>query len=234
MRGALSIIEMYKHVLFSVLAANIYPVIGIFFLGWDPWFVLFLYWAETIIIGIMSILKISAVSLWNRRVLRAVITAFAFCVHYGLFIFVQGIILAGFFNLTRDIDNVFLYLLREIFDFSSVQGFFQSTFSGFVLLFLSYIYQFFTEFIAKREYQTTDTKKLIFAPYKRVFILDFTLLIGGGIIAFLSNITPGSLKIMFLVFIIIKIASDLLAFAGEKPKALHSAPAALKAEGPYV
>ncbi len=44
----------------ALIAANLLPLLGVIFLGWDAFAILLLYWAENVVIGAINVLKIIA------------------------------------------------------------------------------------------------------------------------------------------------------------------------------
>ena len=43
--------------LIFIIAANSIPIIGVIFLKWNPFMILFIYWGESLIIGFFNLLK---------------------------------------------------------------------------------------------------------------------------------------------------------------------------------
>ncbi|MBU0744172.1 MAG: hypothetical protein KKE11_02220, partial [Gammaproteobacteria bacterium] len=85
--------------IYFLLAANAVPLVGVLFFGWDLIDVLFLYWAETVIIGFYSLLKI-LLAKDNDQGLRLILAKFMrvlgcafFIIHFGGFIAVIGVAL---------------------------------------------------------------------------------------------------------------------------------------------
>ena len=92
----------------ALVAANLVPLIGVLFLGWNVWNVLVVYWLENGIVGVFNVLKMARAegpvdgvesgagsgATLNGRPLtgtgKGALIPF-FIVHYGLFWFVHGI-----------------------------------------------------------------------------------------------------------------------------------------------
>ena len=64
-----------------MLLANIPPIIGVLFFDWDPFAVVSLYWAETLIIGFYAILKIISAPERQIRLTHKLI-GIPTCLHY--------------------------------------------------------------------------------------------------------------------------------------------------------
>ena len=52
----------YKSSSFALIAANCLPLFGVLFFGWDTFSIIFLYWAENVVIGAINVLKMIACS----------------------------------------------------------------------------------------------------------------------------------------------------------------------------
>ena len=64
----------------ALVAANLIPLAGALFFGWDLGTIMLLYWAESAIIGLFNIGKMIAVGGWG-----AIFLCVFFCVHFGGF-----------------------------------------------------------------------------------------------------------------------------------------------------
>src|SRR3954454_1231163 len=47
----------YKTSAYVLIAANVLPLLGVLFLGWDTFSIVALYWSENVIIGAINVLK---------------------------------------------------------------------------------------------------------------------------------------------------------------------------------
>lgn len=83
--------------LLLLLAANAVPLFGSLFLGWSVGSILALYWAETAVIGALTVVKIlTAGERWSLAQLPArLFLALFFCFHFGLFLLVHGAFAGG-------------------------------------------------------------------------------------------------------------------------------------------
>src|SRR3954464_1834875 len=50
----------YKTSAYVLIAANVLPLLGVLFLGWDTFSIIALYWTENVIIGAINVLKMIA------------------------------------------------------------------------------------------------------------------------------------------------------------------------------
>lgn len=83
-----------------IVLLNLIPVAGVAFLGWDAGYILMLYWAENLVLGVMALIRI-----WTARgdgpgpqangVRGRLGLGCFFMVHYGIFCFGHGVFAAA-------------------------------------------------------------------------------------------------------------------------------------------
>src|SRR5437016_5532068 len=88
-----------------LLIANLMPLYGVWFEGWDPRQMFLVYCVETIIMGGYNVLKMIIVTLDRKKdvwetndskfLVRGWFFILFFIMHYGLFVFIQTSIFAG-------------------------------------------------------------------------------------------------------------------------------------------
>ena len=100
----------------ALVLANVAPLIGVFLLGWNAAAILLLYWAENLVIGFFSILKI-VLAKANPPVshLQKLIAVPFFCLHFGGFCGLHGAFLLFFLRI-GDADTAMFpkHLLNQI------------------------------------------------------------------------------------------------------------------------
>ena len=69
----------------SLIVANLVPLFGALLFGWSIGVIVILYWCETAVIGLYSILKLPYALRWE-----AVIAVPFFIIHFGFFLGVTG------------------------------------------------------------------------------------------------------------------------------------------------
>jgi hypothetical protein len=77
-------------------------------------------------------------------------------------------------------------------------------------LLLSHGVSFALNFLGQHEYQRTTMPRLMAAPYGRIVMMQFTLILGGGAVMWLKNPLPA-----LVLLIVLKVAADLRAHYGE-------------------
>jgi len=213
-----------------LIAANLLPVYGVWFLGWNAREVFMVYCMETVIVGLFTLIKmgiVTAFKKWDwwenngsRTKVHGVFHMLFFLVHYGFFVAIQ----------------MFLFSKTSIFDSSKDFGFFNflfsipSNFNGSSWIMLSsfvigYGYKNLTEFILTDEYKTASLTTVMFEPYIRIFIQQFTVIAGSFILLF----NAGNVFILFFalvkIFFLVAIDYEGLmkkAVADQASKTSHS------------
>lgn len=191
----------------SLIIANLIPLVGVAFWGWDLWTILALYWAENGIIGVFNVAKIllaegdpalpvdgadgSVKPLIGCG--RFAMASF-FLVHYGLFWLGHGVfvlyVLPAFSGTGIPFDGIAANLNLVLY--------------GAVGLAISHGISFWFNFIARGEYRRASSAQLMGAPYARVVVLHVTIIIGAFVSAFLGS-PVGAL----IVLVLLKTSLDL-------------------------
>ena len=200
--------------LISLLVANTVPLWGVFFLGWDAFLIVLLYWAENLIIGFYTILKIAFVKVprLNEHLAKLFVIPF-FIIHYGGFVGVHGLFILFLFGKSRNpplpVGNtwpcflVFVQLLLGV-----IRQMWLIVPDGMLLplaIFLaSHGVSFVHNFLIKGEYALTDPGKLMGQPYSRIVIMHIAILAG----AFLAAAFKSPLPIL-MVLIVLKTVLDV-------------------------
>jgi hypothetical protein len=138
-----------------------------------------------------------------------------FLIHYGGFTAVHGLFLLSFLNLA-DTDGmmdpgqepwplflVFVQLLLHVIHkiWSVMPG---GMLLPLIALAISHGVSYVYHFLLEGEAHRVRLKKLMRQPYSRIFVMHFTLLLGGIFVA-----RTGSPVMMLLALIVIKIVMDL-------------------------
>jgi hypothetical protein len=192
---------MKKYPLLSLVLANLVPVIGILFLGWDLFSVMFFYWLESAVIGIYNLPKMlmaqvseekdpdapRVTAIFTSTKITAVIF---FILHYGGFMLGHGFVIFAFFG-PVEISPLNVLL-------------------GVASLTISHGVSFKTNFIDQREYEKVNLSQQMFAPYPRIIILHLSIFA----VAFLVALA-GSTQIALIILVAVKIVIDLRAHIKE-------------------
>jgi hypothetical protein len=172
-----------------LIAANLAPLYGVLFLGWQVFPLLFLYWFENVIIGMFNLIKMATCKPKDPQTKKARIGAMLFfCIHYGLFTFVHGIFIFVVFGSEAEVLSLWNMGV------------------GWVALdlFLSHGISFAFNYVKGREFERTTLNKLMEEPYGRVVIMHLTIIGGGFLMAVLQSPVAG-----LIVLVLIKIVIDI-------------------------
>lgn len=210
------------------LASNFLPLLGIFFLGWDLTHLLFLYWAESAVIGLYHVLRIIRSSI--PETLKAFLTPF-FIIHFGgfmtghaIFLFVITFILSEQGLLDPSLEQANLLTTHVLLDpFSAPAIILAMVWPFLIAYFISHGFDFYQD--AKEE-QSADKEVvmgLLFSPYRRIFVMHLTIIFGIFAFVGLGMLFPfdglASTAIIPLVFLLIKTYVEFKqTFKPKKPK----------------
>jgi len=190
-----------------LIIANLIPVYGVWFQGWSATDAFIVYALETIIIGVMTLLKLLVMTLargkdtWynegtSTRV-GGLLFMFFFAVHYGLFVAVQ----TSIFSQSADIVPAGKGLLYFFFNwYTYINEDIAIMLSAFAV---SYLIRSFVPFIVKGEYKTISMMRVMFQPYGRIVVQQFTVILGSMFLVF------GWGKPFILVFALAKIFFEI-------------------------
>ncbi|MGD8342398.1 MAG: DUF6498-containing protein [Desulfobacterales bacterium] len=199
----------------ALMVANLVPLIGVVFLGWDAAAIVLLYWLENLIIGFFNIFRMLLVKVESRsRQFQKLFMIPFFCVHFGGFCAVHGVFLLVFFKIGSPDDAmadsgawlgplIFLQLLYGV-----VMQLWHSRPPGLewpaVGLFVSHGISFIKNFINGQQYLSLKMKDIMMRPYKRIILMHVAIIIGGVLIMKL-----GSPLALLCVLILLKIGLDI-------------------------
>jgi hypothetical protein len=185
----------------ALIIANLLPLAGAVFFGWNLGEVMVLYWAESGIIGFYNICKIAVISRWG-----ALIFGLFFLAHYGAFMSVHFLFIYMLFvKGPQDISGGNLAEVGQMF---------LSMWPALLALFISHGLSFFRNFVGRGEYRGRNIQKQMGEPYSRVVLMHLVIIFGGGLALILGSPTP-----VLLLVIVGKIAFDLRAHIRERARA---------------
>ena len=199
--------NLLKPSVLALLAANLYPVVGVVFLGWDAFYLLILFWMENLVIGFYNIIKMLLVSREYASRAARLSSALFFCVHYGMFTLVHGIFIFVVFGSSSgdasSKDTVTVW--QQVLNYQLLWGA--------LALFVSHGVSFFQNYIRAKEYQQSKLAELMEQPYGRVVILHLTIIFGGFLVMIF-----GSPVIGLIFLIVLKTVIDIRAHLKQHEK----------------
>jgi hypothetical protein len=199
----------------ALTVANLVPLVGVFFLGWDAAAIVLLYWIENLIVGFYNILRMLLLKVESRsKQFQKLFMIPFFCVHFGGFCAVHGFFLLAFFKIGSPDDAVanpaawmgpfvFLQLL-----YSVLMQLWHNRPPGLewpaVGLFVSHGISFIRNFINGQQYLSQKLGDIMIRPYKRIVLMHVAIIIGGLLVMKL-----GSPVALLCVLILLKIGIDI-------------------------
>lgn len=194
---------------FLLIAANLLPIWGVWFKGWDAKVMFLVYCLESVIVGLYNLLQMWLVTLikkkdnWESNGSSSLVSGYFFMLfflfHYGFFIFVQLKIFLSVVPINGLSDNVFAFVTQP--------QKYLPTYAIWLLLYFIVTYGIVVmkDFMLTGLYKTMDLGTLMFAPYGRIFVQQFVVIVGSFALLFNKE---G--KIFILVFAVCKIVFELL------------------------
>lgn len=161
--------------LFFLIAANIYPLLGVIFFGWSVFSIVMLYWAESAVIGAYNILKMILSADRKNWPMLVMMVPF-FTVHYGGFMLGHLVFIFAFF--AGGFSNAGIETLSK----TALEIFY-----GVVLLFISHGYSFYANFLKGGEKRGRTPHEQMFMPYGRITIMHITIIFGGALYMMLGR-----------------------------------------------
>ena len=202
---------MFKRTLtisdFFLIVVNLVPLYGVWFEDWNAKQVFLVYCMETVIVGLMNVIKMACVTIFvkpkdvwenggSTTMQSGWLFIFFFVVHYGLFVFIQTQLFFGVTNMIPDGSLLMRY--SKIPELLGPGG------QLLLLIFIAYYtVQNLFSFFNSGEYKTISMGRLMFQPYMRIFVQQIVVILGSMFLTF------GAGKVFILVFVIVKIFFEL-------------------------
>ena len=176
----------------ALLLANLLPVIGVLWFGWDVGSVVVLYWVENLIVGVYTVLR-----MLTAGGVHALFKIAFFCLHYGIFCAIHGMFvlkLTGFAGIGPAaavayswpgplvVIEKFITLSQQIL--AAAPG--QFVWACIALL-ISHGASFLLLFIGQQEFRHTTVNRLMTAPYRRITVLHIAVIAGGFLVRQLNS-----------------------------------------------
>ena len=179
----------------ALIVANLVPLVGVLFFDWSLFTVMFCFWLESAVIGVLNILKLVIVA----NILGIIMVPF-FVVHYGAFMSGHLVFILALF---APDERSFSGLLPPA-DLLTSQ--IMNVWPAFLSICLSHGISFFYNFIGKKEFRRSTPEKQMMAPYGRIILMHVTIIFGGWLVLAL-----GATVMALVLLIVLKIISDVRA-----------------------
>lgn len=202
----------------ALILVNLLPLGGVLFLDWDAFAVVLLYWAENLIIGGYTVLKmvLAPVEQPSHHLGKLFLIPF-FCIHYGGFCAGHGFFILMFFSGFENGNDiapfsggpewpgplVFLQMLVGV-----VSQLWRNQPPGMIWpllgLTVSHGFSFVRNFLIRKEYVKSSVKDLMGAPYKRIVLLHIAIIAAAMPVMLLGSPIP-----LLVILIGLKIGMDV-------------------------
>lgn len=189
----------------TLVAANLLPLAGVLFLGWRAFDVVFLYWLENVVLGVINVLKILTCwpdpGLMSDRLAEQVdeldederkhfeqfteggvawqaskaFFAPFFAVHYGGFCAVHGMFVCVLLGGDGPFGVMGMNPVQPALDALQRPGILAAA----LALAGSHLVSYFTNFLGRGEYRRLTPVDLMAKPYGRVVVLHIAIVLSG-------------------------------------------------------
>lgn len=192
----------------GLIAANLIPLAGVLIFAWEIGEIMLLYWAESVIIGLINVVKLIVVGRW-----AAVFYAPFFLAHYGAFMAAHMLFVWMFFlrGMAAGGDVQVAELVHALF----------ALWPALLGLTVSHLLSFVQNFIGRGEFTRIKLAQQMNAPYRRVIVMQLTIIIGGMLMMLFGSSLPA-----LGLLIALKIVTDVHAHRNERRRAQDPADAA--------
>lgn len=183
-----------------LIILNAVPIYGVFHWDWKSFDLIFLYWLENLIIGVIMILRIL-----TRRYSHPVELAMPlfmapfFSFHFGMFCYVHGMFVVGLFGTGLTGELAGLDIPEIIVPLIEARHLFWP-----VMALLAFQVIDWMRDISERGFGSDSIKEITTAPYRRIIVLHITILASGFALGALNEPLIG-----LLVLIAFKTGMDI-------------------------
>lgn len=182
-----------------LIVANLVPLYGVLFWGWDLLTLMLAYWMETAAIGFWNIVHMALLARW-----LALFMVPFFIVHFGGFMLGHFLFLWQMFGGGLNVKT------------ESIEAFLRSIpvewglWIAFAALFISHGLSFFFNGLRPwwrgdvRRHDQGAAQNVMMGTYGRVVVMHFTLLIGAALVAYFETLAAA-----FVLLVVLKVLIDV-------------------------
>jgi hypothetical protein len=184
-----------------LLAINLLPIACIALFGWSAFMLLLLYWAENVVIGAFTLVKmfVAGIAKGPWQILSTVFLCGFFVIHYGLFCIVHGSLIWTLANGAENDPNLKLLpgLLSEPFVDNA------TLLVSLFLIIAYHLYLFIGFWLWPGRWKQEKLDGIMATPYGRIIVIHITLLVGGFV-----TVSLGEPFYMVMLLALLKAAMD--------------------------
>lgn len=223
-----------------LIVANLAPIGGVLWLDWSVYEILLLYWTESVVIGVINVLRMAANQSENLlagfslgRFSLARFSPAGTEAPTAVMFEAAGTLLPARRSIKAFMIPFFM-IHYGVFCFghlSAVVGIFSGPglsenlldrippateylfWVAVAFIFLSHLFSFVVNYLGKGEYRRTGLVALMQRPYGRIVVMHLTIIVGAGLIIWLGNPLA-----MLLALVGVKIGFDLKLHNRERGK----------------
>ena len=212
-----------------LILANLIPLAGVLLFEWDVLEILLLYWTESVVIGLINVLRMASCQTDNilaglgqyttgkkippelqrnmppgaLRAIKFFIIPF-FVLHYGGFCYGHLMAVTGFFS-TAGFQGGARASLAQVWQWDF--------WIAVAAIGASHLFSFFNNYIGKNEYQHTSVFLLMQRPYGRIVAMHIAIVFGAGLVMWLGSPLP-----ILIILIVAKTTMDMKLHQKERLK----------------
>ncbi|HSP86938.1 MAG TPA: DUF6498-containing protein [Ignavibacteriaceae bacterium] len=178
---------------YFIIAMNLFPILGVIFWNWDPVSFVFIYIAETIIIGVINFFKIlfSKAKVQDKSgktvqipLLGNLFIGLFFLFHYNAFNYGQIELFSSFSGSGSSVEQFINYFFND--DILTI---------ALLIIIISNIASFFFDYVKGKQYEFIPSLIFLFLPYPRIMIQQFVGIFGAFFVMMFN------LPIIFLILL---------------------------------
>ncbi len=183
----------------SLIISNLIPIVGVIFWQWNITDIIFLYWIETLVMGVLNIPKIKKAQGLPENDQKKDIKINGVDINQFN---KKGLI--RFFLFTYIIFNIMHFILiLVIFGLPSMTLY--SILIASLSIFISHYISYKTNFIGKNEYLNISPARVALQPESRILIVTLVVMLGG----FFTQKLFGGNFMALIILVTLKILVDL-------------------------
>lgn len=199
-----------------LIIANLIPLAGVLFFGWDVATILILYWLENGIVGLFNIPRIlfagespPVTATPSATIAGNAAQAVFFTIHYGIFWIVHGVfvvVLTGSTDAGASLPNPLPTIATEPVLVLAA-----------LALLLGHAADLVFDYFGRGEYRTATASRQMVEPYPRMVVLHLTIVLGGIAVA-----GVGQPYVLVALLVVGKTVLDLSLFLWRRRQTLRA------------
>ncbi|KUK75985.1 MAG: hypothetical protein XD93_1165 [candidate division WS6 bacterium 34_10] len=198
-------IKRYSGVLYSILliGINLIPIYGVFYLDWNVYDIIFLYWIENIVIGIFNVVMMACAQREARYSIERPALKYSSYNFYGVKEKDLTKFFIGLYTVFLIVHGVFLITVFGKLPSIIIKKDFNGLITYLVSLLSVYLFSLIFDYFGKKQNTVTSKASLMWKPFLRVLVIHMVILLGYG---FVGN------RKLISIFIVVKIIADLILY----------------------